>query len=48
MSQTVTPLDPDSTEGRDAARRLTTVLVEIEQAIAERERRTEAERRRAA
>lgn len=44
----VVPLDPDSPKGREVARRLTTVLVEIEQAIAERERRAENERRRAA
>jgi hypothetical protein len=48
MSQTVTPLDPDSPEGRETARRLTTVLTEIEQAIADRDRRAEVERRRAA
>jgi hypothetical protein len=48
MSQTVIPLEPDSPEGRDTARRLTTVLVEIEQAIADRDRRADAERRRVA
>lgn len=48
MSQTVTPLDPDSPKGREVARRLTSVLTEIELAIAERERRAGLERRRAA
>lgn len=48
MSQVVIPLDPDSQKGREVARRLTTVLVEIEQAIAERERRAGLERRPAA
>lgn len=47
MSQ-VTPLDPTSPSGREVARRLTTVLTEIEQAIADRERHAEVERRRAA
>lgn len=44
----MTPLDPNSERGRQVARRLTTVLTEIEQAIADREARAERERSRAA
>lgn len=47
MSKTI-PLDPDTPQGREVARRLTTVLAEIEQAIAERERRASVERKHAA
>lgn len=39
MRQVIVPLDPDSRRGREVASRLTTVLTELEQAIAERERR---------
>lgn len=39
MSQVITPLDPDSPQGREVARRLSGTLAEIRLAIEERRRR---------